>query len=61
MREKVRMAEGQALEQEKGGKNSQDTAANDGQSYSTNDFTGEDGGIVQWAADGHITVKGHGQ
>lgn len=55
------MAEGQALEQEKGGKNSQDTAANDGQPYSTNDFTGEDGGIVQWTADGHITVKGHGQ
>lgn len=61
VRKKVGMAEGQALEQEKGGKNSQDTAANDGQPYSTNDLTGEDRGIVEWAADGHITVKGHGQ
>lgn len=61
VRKKVGMAEGQALEQEKGGENSQDTATNDGQPYSSNDLTGEDGGIVEWAADGHITVKGHGQ
>lgn len=61
VRKKVGMAERQALEQEKGGKDSQDTAANDGQPNSTNDPIGEDGGIVEWAADGHITVKGHGQ
>ena len=57
----VGATEGKPFQQEQWGKNSQNTAANNGYPNSADYPVGEDGDIMEGVADGHIAIKGHGQ
>ena len=61
MREKVGAAEGQGLSRKREGRTARTQRQRMANSHPANDTVGEDGGIMEGAADGHVAVKGHGQ